>query len=382
MTGRRQPAAREAVAMSETVSPEMRAQLTLQLVPGIGPRLTAALLAQFGSAEAVLRARPDELRSVPHIGPKLADQVATALERVDVEAELERLRQHDARLLVLGTPNYPAALATIADPPQLLYLRGSVTGADANAVAVVGSRSCTSYGRRVAERLAAGLARAGWTVVSGLARGIDGAAHRGALRAGGRTLAVLAGGLARVYPPEHADLAREVVAAGGLLSESSMAQEPLAPLFPARNRLISGLCRGVVIVEAAEQSGALITASHAADQGRAVFAVPGPVDSPASGGTHALIRKGAILVRSADDILEELSGTAPLTEPAAPAASCPPGLDDLQQRIWEMLTEPRHLDDLAEHLGVGVASLSGTLMLLEMKKVVRRLPGNRYERSG
>src|SRR5207237_9179565 len=183
-----------------------------------------------------------------------------------------------------------------------------LTAADADAVARVGARHGTEYGRRVAGRLAAGLVRAGITVVSGLARGIDGVAHRSALEAGGRTLAVLAGGLSRVYPPEHADLAREVEASGALLSEAAMRQDPMAGMFPARNRLISGLSRGVVIVEAAERSGALITAEHAAEQGKPVFAVPGPLDSPASAGVHQLVRKGAILIRGVEDILEELDG--------------------------------------------------------------------------
>jgi DNA processing protein len=339
----------------------------------------------------VLQARPEELGEVPYIGARLAREISTARERIDIDAELRRMAAHRVRLLALGSEDYPAALATISDPPHLLYLRGTLEAPDANAVAVVGSRHCTSYGRRVAERLAAGLVQAGFTVVSGLARGIDGAAHRAALQAGGRTLAVLAGGLSRIYPPEHADLAREVEACGGLVSEAAMEMEPMAGMFPARNRIISGLCRGVVIVEAADRSGALITARHAAEQGRAVFAVPGPIDSPASGGCHGLIRQGVVLVRGVDDILQELNATAPLTEPRPPTEAeapppaappgPPPGLDDVQRRIWEYLAEqPRHLDELVQGLGLSVSQLSGMLVILEMKKVIRRLPGNRYER--
>ncbi|HJZ96002.1 MAG TPA: DNA-processing protein DprA, partial [Candidatus Solibacter sp.] len=207
----------------------------------------------------------------------------------------------------------------------------------------------------------------------------DGTAHRAALQAGGRTIAVLAGGLSRIYPPEHADLARDVEAAGALLSEASMEQEPLPGMFPARNRLISGLCRGVVIVEAAEKSGALITATHAADQGRSVMAVPGPVDQATSGGAHELIRKGATLVRGPDDVLQELEGL-PGDHHSAPAAP-PPALDETQQRIWDSLADgPRHLDEIVQSLGLAAGPLSGTLLILEMKKIVRRLPGNRYER--
>ncbi|HTU17452.1 MAG TPA: DNA-processing protein DprA [Gemmataceae bacterium] len=376
--------------MAQLLTDEIRDLLTLSLVPGVGPRLTAALLERFGSAAAALRASIAELSAIPYVTPRLAESIQQALQRSDAAAELERMERHSVRLIAKGTPEYPASLATIDDPPYLLYLRGSVTPVDANAVALVGSRHCTDYGRRVAARLAAGLVRAGVTVVSGLARGIDGAAHRAALEAGGRTLAVLAGGLSRIYPPEHADLAREVEASGAVLTESKMDQEPLAGLFPVRNRIISGLSKVIVLVEAAEKSGALITASHAADQGRTVMAVPGPVEAASSGGTNELIRKGAVLCRGVEDILEELHGVSAMAVAEKKAASTPasppppsgppPGLDDNQQRIWEMLTEACHLDQLVQRLGLAVPQVSGALMMMEMRKVVRRLPGNRYER--
>jgi DNA processing protein len=364
--------------MSE--SPEVHALLTLHLVPGLGPRLTAALLQRFGSAESVLKQPPDRLREVPYLGAKLADDLAHAVRQVNVDAELERMARHEVQLLALGSADYPAAIASITDPPHLLYVRGRLDERDAKSVAIVGSRGCTSYGKRVAGVLATGLARAGYTIVSGLARGIDGAAHRGALLAGGRTVAVLAGGLSRIYPPEHDGLAREVQAAGALLTEASMEQEPLPAMFPARNRLISGLCKAVVIVEAAERSGALITATHAGEQGRAVMAVPGAVDSVTSGGANELIRKGAILVRGVEDVLEELEGPkAGRNTPAIPAGP-PPGLEDGQRRIWELLERPRHLDELVQTLGLNVSQLATALTMMEMKRVVRRLPGNRYER--
>jgi DNA processing protein len=374
--------------VADELSPDVQDLLALHLVPGLGPKLTAALLERFGSARAVLEASAAELQEVPYIGGKVARAIEQALHSADTAAELERMARHHVTLLALGSAGYPAVLANIADPPHLLYLRGTLEARDANAVAVVGSRQCTAYGRRVAERLAGDLARAGYTVISGLARGIDGCAHRGALQAGGRTLAVLAGGLSKVYPPEHKDLANEVAAAGALLSEAAMEMEPMAGMFPARNRIISGLARGVVIVEANEKSGALITAHHAAEQGREVFAVPGPVDSPASAGTLALLRQGAKLVRHADDILEDLNGIAPLTPPAegrlaapAPVREMPPGLNEIEQRIWDFLAgQPRHIDEMARELGLPVPQLSGTLMMLEMKKVVRRLPGNQFER--
>jgi DNA processing protein len=375
--------------MSPTAPDGLRDLLALHLAPGLGPCRTAALLQHFGSAARARRAGAAELCAVDGIGPKLAEQLARALPAVDVDGELRQVERAGVRLVALGTPEYPAALAQISDPPQLLYVRGTLTEADALAVALVGSRGCSEYGRRTATRLAAGLARAGVCVVSGLARGVDGVAHRAALEAGGRTLAVLANGLAQVYPPEHAGLARQVEAAGALLTESCMAQAPLAPLFPARNRIISGLCRAVVIVEAADRSGALITASHAAEQGRTVLAVPGPVDAPASGGTNELLRKGAVPCRSVEDILEELHGVSAVAQmqkaaaapaPAAPAGP-PPGLDETQRRLWEALAEgPRHLDELVQRLGLAVPQVTTALLMLEMRKAARRLPGNRYER--
>jgi DNA processing protein len=377
--------------MSHAVSDDLRHLLALQLTPGLGPRLTAALLTRFGTAERIRSATASQLAQVPMIGPGLASKFAEALRSVDVDAEARRIESAGVRLFALGTPDYPPMLADIEDAPALLYARGTVTLADANAVALVGSRQCTEYGRRLATRLATGLARAGVTVVSGLARGIDGIAHRAALQAGGRTLAVLAGGLSRIYPPEHADLAREVEAAGALLTESSMQQQPLAGLFPARNRIISGLSRAIVIIEAAEKSGALITATHAGEQGRTVMAIPGPVDSLASGGCNALIRDGAILVRDADDILEELrgvsahslaqqTGSSAAPPPMTPAGP-PPGLDATQLQIWKLLEGgAKTFDEVVQQLGLAVPALSGTLMMLEMKKAIRRLPGNRYER--
>ncbi len=369
---------------------ELRDLLALHLVPGLGPRLTAALLERFGTAARVLRAGPSQLQSVPHIGPNLSTSLHEAMQQIDVEAELALMERSNVRLLALGTPDYPAPLAEIPDAPHLLYMRGSLEPRDVNAVGVVGSRHCTSYGRKMAERLATGLVRAGYTVVSGLARGIDGAAHRAALEAGGRTIAVLAGGLSSIYPPEHADLADAVAASGALLTESVMGQAPLPSTFPPRNRIISGLSQAIVLVEAAERSGALITATHAAEQGRIVMAVPGPADQGTSAGTNGLIRQGAILVRSIDDILEDLQGLhAPLSARSATAEPSlfpeplgkDPELDDTQRRVWEFLAgQERHLDQMVQHLGLSVAQLSGLLLGLEIKRIVRRLPGNRYER--
>jgi DNA processing protein len=380
--------------MPNPVPPELCDLLALQLTPGLGPQRIAALLEHFGSAAEARRAGAERLRAVPGFGAQLAEAVARGLADVDLAAELDRIARAGVRLLALGTPEYPAALAEVPAAPHLLYARGTLTAADERAVALVGSRRYSNYGRRVAERLAAGLVRAGVTVVSGLARGIDGIAHRAALQAGGRTLAVLAGGLGRVYPPEHKGLAEEVVAAGALLCENRMDQEPQAGLFPARNRIVSGLCKAVVVVEAPERSGALITAEHAAEQGRAVLAVPGGVDALSSAGCNALIRTGAVLCRDVEDVLEEIDGVSAReiatrqakkedkAEGQAPAPTGPPpGLDEVQLRVWEFLGGgARSVDEMAQRLGLGVPALSGLLLALEMRKAVRRLPGNRYER--
>lgn len=363
--------------------PEVRDLIALGLVPGLGPRLTAALLERFGSAAAIMQATPGQLRGVPHIGEKLANDFHQAIRQLEVDKEVSLIEANGVQVIALKMPTYPAALALTADPPHVLYFKGTIEPRDSKAVGIVGSRHCTAYGRRVAERLATGLVQNGYTVVSGLARGIDGAAHQGALKASGRTLAVLAGGLSKIYPPEHAELAEQVQASGALITEAGMSMQPMAGMFPARNRIISGLSKAVVIVEAAERSGALITARHAAEQGRTVFAVPGPVDSAASGGTNALIRQGAILARNVDDLLEELEGIAAPEDAAAAAepATPPPGMDDLQRQLWELLEgQPRYLDELVQRIGLGVPAVAGALMHMEMRRFVRRLPGNRYER--
>lgn len=366
------------------VSPEQRDLLALRLVSGIGPRLTAALFDRFGTAAGIRAASRDELMEVPYLGAKVAAQLCAAWQNADIDAECDLIEQHGVTLRCIGTPGYPAPLTVIATAPPLLYVKGTLEPHDEQAVAIVGSRACTSYGKRVAERLGHDLARAGWTIVSGLARGIDGAAHRGALQAGGRTLAVMACGLSRVYPPEHKDLAAAVAASGALISEAPMRMGPLAELFPPRNRIISGLSRAVVIVEAADKSGALITARLAAEQGRECFAVPGPVDSPASAGSLHLLRQGAKLVRNADDILEDLQALPALalgtSLPPAPAGP-PTNLDETQRRIWDALDERRTVDELSRQMQLTLGELSRHLMTLELKKAIRRLPGNWYERA-
>ena len=361
---------------------ETRAMLALRLVPGIGTSLTRALVERFGSARNALKASVAELAQVPYISTALAEKLSVAWQNADVDQELALMRQHGVNLLLAGSAGYPAALAPITGAPAMLFVAGQILPQDDRAIAVVGSRSCSSYGRRVAQRLGSDLARAGFTVVSGLARGIDAAAHAGVLEAKGRTLAVLAGGLSRIYPPEHADLARQVRDSGALISEAAMRMEPMAGMFPARNRIISGLCRAVVVVEAAERSGALITAVHAGEQGREVFAIPGQVDSPYCGGTLKLLRQGAKLARHAGDILEDLQWSQGKAVDDAPVAqAAPPALQETERHIWDYLGEqPRTVDELAQKLAKPMAELAGILLALELRKIVRRLPGNVYQR--
>ncbi|MBX3442014.1 MAG: DNA-processing protein DprA [Planctomyces sp.] len=358
--------------------PELLNRLRLGLIPGLGPRHSADLLNRFGSATAVFAASGAELREV--VGKKsLPDAILEARHSRAAEEEWQACQAVGVSLVGQPDELYPRALREIPDPPSLFYCRGDLQPRDNLAIALVGSRQCTLYGTQTAERLARGLALAGLTIVSGLARGIDAAAHRGALAAGGRTIAVCAPGLGTIYPPEHAGLADEVAASGALLSESPLDREPRPGLFPQRNRIISGMSVAVIIVEAGRRSGALHTARHAMEQGRDVFAVPGRIDSLASQGCHDLIRDGVTLIRGVDDILESLG---PLMQPVAvqtgETVSSPRELllNDIERVVLNRLTsEPEHVDALLPVDGLEPSQLLATLTVLEMKRLVRRLPG-------
>ena len=368
------------------LDPALLDLLRLTLVPGVGPKTSRSLIERFGSATKALDAPEASLRDVPGVGPRLAEKVARARREVDAQAELELCRKMGVRIVARADQGYPPLLGDIPDPPTLLYVRGTIEPADQLAIALVGSRKCTPYGMRIAERLAGSLARVGLTVVSGLARGIDAAAHRGALANGGRTIAVLANGLGAVYPPEHEGLAQQVVESGALISESPMGQSPLAGLFPQRNRVISGLSLGVVVVEATPRSGSLSTARHATEQNRDVFAVPGPVDSLPSRGCHALIRDGAKLVETVDDILEELG---PLVrevkaKPEEPAVRHPAelSLSDRERTLLGRLDDQGvAIDELIAVTGLTASQVMATLSVLELRRLVRRLPGPRFARA-
>jgi DNA processing protein len=356
------------------------ASLRLSLVPGVGPLTRQALLERFGSAEAVFAAAPSQLREVAGVGATLARKILAACEEVDAEQELQLCRERGVTIVADTDPAYPRLLQEVYSPPAFLFVHGQLKPEDALAVAIVGTRHATSYGRQQAERLAAGLARAGLTIVSGLARGIDAVAHRAALQAGGRTLAVLGSGVLNIYPPEHQGLAEEVRRQGALISENPPLCEPVAGAFPQRNRLISGLSLGVIVIEAAERSGALITARHAMEQGREVFAVPGRVDSRTSRGCHRLIRDGAKLVECVEDVLEEFG---PLVE----AAPRPDGtvmhhpaelqLNELELQVLNAIaSDPTSIDRVVEACGLPVQRVLATISVLEMRSLIRRVSGN------
>lgn len=369
---------------SPEFSDELVALVALSLAVGIGPKLQSALLEHFGSACDVLSQPKEILLTVAGIGPKTAASIVSP--GLLDEARLILLECHALQVDVLDQKHraYPQRLREICDSPTVLYRKGVLLPQDELAIGIVGSRRCTAYGRRQAERMAAALSRAGFTIVSGLARGIDAAAHRGALKAGGRTLAIMASGVKTIYPPEHKDLAEEISQQGAVLSEMPLDQRPLPGLFPQRNRIISGICLGVIVIEATRSSGALYTARHALEQGREVFALPGPVDSLASAGCHDLIRDGVTLVRNVDDVLSELGPLpVPSTQSASVTIHSPRELGlTLQETevLNQINSQPTGVDEILRACNLESSRVLATLTVLEMRRLIRRLPGNSYVR--
>ncbi|MEO1497461.1 MAG: DNA-processing protein DprA [Planctomycetota bacterium] len=367
--------------------PAILAEVRLASVRGVGPRLRTRLVETFGDASSVLARSPSELTRAPGVGGRLAQAIAQAPSEATAARELERAAEAGIRPLLLDETDYPASLRQLCDAPPVLYCRGELRREDQRrAVAIVGTRHASRYGLRMAAELAAGLAHAGVTVISGLARGVDGAAHRACLDAGGRTVAVLAGGLMRIYPPEHSGLADEVAARGALLAESPPSMPPMSGSFPQRNRIISGMSASVVVVEAAARSGALITARHAAEQGRDVFAVPGQIDNPQAAGCNQLIQEGAKLITNAGDIVAELeamdacnalpAGSGPaIAVPPEPAPGPPPPEGDAR-RVWQAVDrEPTLIDTLVESTGLPTPSVLALVSMLELSGHLVRVSG-------
>jgi DNA processing protein len=347
----------------------------LNAVPSLGPLARTRLLGRFGSARAALEAPTASIARTPGIGAELAATLRAVAGEFDPEAEVEACRELEIRLIERGSETYPRALEFLPDPPPLLYVRGRLDAETSPAVAVIGARRCSSYGARQGRRFGNGLGREGVVVVSGLARGIDSAAHRGALEGGGPTVAVLGSGLDRIYPPEHAGLAAAIAEEGALISEFPLGAPPRKHHFPRRNRIIAGLCWGVVVVEAARRSGSIITANLALEGGREVFAVPGPVDSSLSHGTHRLIREGARLVEDPAEILADL-GLSP--DPAVDASE--PPSDPVARRVLEAVPTDRAVavEDLVESLGLPAAAVLAALGALFLEGRVAREDGHRW----
>jgi len=369
------------------VGERLRAYLRLHLAEGIGAVLFRRLVETFGgAAEALAAGRAGWLR-VDGIGPKLAESIG-AVGDEQIDAELAGAEARGVAILCEADEAYPAALRSIYDPPPVLYVRGRLEAADAVALGVVGSRRCTHYGLEQAERFGELLGRAGFTVVSGGARGIDTAAHRGALRAGGRTIAVMGCGLGVDYPPENAGLFEQIAAdgCGAVVSELPMRTAVLAGNFHTRNRIISGLSLGVLVVEAPRRSGALITARQAAEQGREVFAVPGRVDSPMARGVNELIRDGAILTQDLDDVLEHLGAVGAKMAPADRQPGrfvTPPGLSAAEQKLLSALRDGElGVDELVRRSGLPSAQVVSSMTMLVLKGAVSQRPGNIFALKG
>ncbi len=358
--------------------------LQVALTTGVGPFVLARLLERFGNASAVLSASPMELSEVEGVGVTLARRLRSAEFRDNALQVIEQCQMRDIRILLPLDAEFPRLLREIPDPPALLFLRGELRHTDAMAIAIVGTRGASQYGRSQAERFARGLARAGLTVVSGLARGIDAAAHLGALEAEGRTIAVQSNGVAEIYPPQHQELALRIAQAGAVISEMPPGTKPKKGMFPQRNRLISGLALGTIVIEAAERSGALITARLAGEQGREVFALPGLVTAPNSGGCHQLIRDGAHLIRSPEDVLDALG---PLVEgieinpeqTVRHAAELQ--LNEQETCVLQSINlEPTDINSIVVSSGLPVPRVLSTLSVLEMRHLVRRVSGQLVQR--
>ncbi|MFP3866576.1 MAG: DNA-processing protein DprA [Desulfobacteraceae bacterium] len=359
------------------------AWVALRAVPGIGVVIFQRLVRRFGQPEAVFQASYSELISVPKVSPAIAQAILNFREWPKIDRELARLGELGMQVVTQTDDTFPPALRHIPYPPPFLYVKGTLGPQDQLAVAVVGTRKITYYGKKVSYRLGRELSLKGVTVVSGLARGIDSAAHLGTLENGGRTLAVLGCGLDKVYPPENKELYRRIPAQGALISEFPLGTPPEAKNFPIRNRLISGLALGVVVVEAGIPSGALITANFALEQGREVFAVPGPIDAPGSLGPNRLIQEGAKLVQNVDDILSEITGMLARPETAGSPAVMHPALPQVEDPLVALLSsEPQQIEELIMASGLPASEVMTRLTMLELQGLAQELPGKCYVLAG
>ncbi|MCX6921717.1 MAG: DNA-processing protein DprA [Verrucomicrobia bacterium] len=362
------------------------ALVALNLIEHVGPVRVRQLLEHFGDAPAILRASKSQLLQVRGIGDDTAEAIATWERTIDLGAELKRIAEFGCHIVTQADPVYPESLRQIYDPPFVLYVKGDLSVKDKNSVAMVGSRMTTHYGIETARKLAYQLAYLGVTVVSGGARGIDTAAHQGALSGKGRTIAVLGTGINLVTPPENAKLFEQVAASGALITQFPFNRPADKQSFPIRNRIVAGITLGTVVVEANLTSGALITANFAVEYGRQVFAVPGRIDSPRSKGCHDLIKKGAKLCEGVEDILSEFEYLFPASNraPSAAAGGALPALELSQneQKTYDTLSnEEISIDDVIRKSGLPSSAVSVGLLNLEMKRLIRQLPGKMFVRN-
>lgn len=366
-----------------TKDPDLLYLLALSMIKDIGPIMARRLISTFKSAEEVFKQDERSLMEVEGIGKERARAIKEFSGWKEPEDILRRCRLLGIEIISEESPLYPENLKTVQDAPLILYMKGRPLPQDRYAIAIVGSRRCSEYGRRVSEKLSSELAERGITIVSGLARGIDTTAHTGALKAGGRTAGVFASGLDRVYPPENRELVRKIIERGFVISEFPPGTRPDKENFPRRNRLISGLGLGVIVVEAEAESGALITADYGLEQGREVFAVPGSIFSKTSEGTNNLIKKGAKPVSSVEDIIEELGPKLRGLRDTSAAGDLRTfselEFSDREKAIIKIMEqEPLHIDEIARKSGRPVSEISSVLLELELKGVVKQLEGKRF----
>ena len=364
---------------------EVEELVQINLTKGIGTVTYKALLKRFGTNKAILSARKEELVRVPGIGQKLAQNIINSSSNKDVANEFKIAEKNSVKIVPYYSDDYPKNLKAIYDPPLVLYIKGEIVEDDIIALAVIGSRSCTYYGQVQAEKISRSLVQKGFTIISGMARGIDTIAHNFALKSGGRTIAVLGCGLCTIYPKENKLIANRIIENGALVSELPLSTPPDNRNFPPRNRIISGLSLGVVIVEAALRSGSLITAQWALDHGKEVFAIPGPIDSARSKGTHKLIKEGAKLVESTDDIIEELG---PLSESLKTINGVETKdlrtlrFNGQEAKVFSTLSNfPLGIDDIINATRLPPSVVASTLMILEIKKAVKQLSGKRFVKT-
>jgi DNA processing protein len=377
-------------------SADIEGWLKLIRADGIGPVTFAKMIKHFGSVERVLGASVSELAKIDGVGFKTAERVASSCDKFNAVAELDSARRLGVWLVNLADERYPPVLKRIYDPPPVLYVKGSLSRQDNLAVSIVGSRHCSIYGKEQASRFAHFLGSAGFTICSGMARGIDTAAHQGALSAGGRTIAVQGCGLAKIFPPENKKLFEMITESGACVSELPLDAEPLATNFPPRNRIIGGLSLGTIVIEAAPRSGALITAKAALDYNREVMAVPGKIDSPLSKGAHQLIKQGATLIESVEDIMEALGQIGEqLQEHVSNAAEQAVAraekslfdkeqlkLSDAEKKIYDYLTkEPLHIEQIIAETNLMPGVVNATLISLRLKGLIKQLPGSLFAKG-